>query len=112
MACPCDSLRRTLLTHPQSLNANVASLRAVNGKIEGSFTSSTTLDLTTDNAPIRVHVNLINKDERDGTVLRMNSRNGYVSISNKLFLHNLMAMHHVATSRRTWTSRRPAITST
>ena len=62
------------------MNADVAALRAMNGKIEGSFTSSTTLDLTTDNAPIRVHVNLVNHDERNGTVLRMNSRNGYVSI--------------------------------
>ncbi|KAH9888410.1 hypothetical protein C8Q73DRAFT_839007 [Cubamyces lactineus] len=64
-----------------SLNADVASLRAVNGKIEGSFTSSTTLDLTTDNAPIRVHVNLVNQDERNGTVLRMNSRNGDIKAS-------------------------------
>ncbi|KAI0330439.1 hypothetical protein GY45DRAFT_1336876 [Cubamyces sp. BRFM 1775] len=67
-----------------SVNADVAALRAMNGKIEGSFTSSTTLDLTTDNAPIRVHVNLINHDERNGTVLRMNSRNGDIKASVEL----------------------------
>ncbi|OSC98442.1 hypothetical protein PYCCODRAFT_1471068 [Trametes coccinea BRFM310] len=61
-----------------SLAADAAALQALNGKIEGMFAASTSLDLITENAPIHAQVSLVNKDETKGTVLRMDTKNGEI----------------------------------
>ncbi|KAI9061421.1 hypothetical protein FKP32DRAFT_943490 [Trametes sanguinea] len=61
-----------------SLSAGSAALQAMNGKIEGTFAASTSLDLITENAPIHAQVSLVNKDETKGTALRMDTKNGEI----------------------------------
>ncbi|CDO72583.1 hypothetical protein BN946_scf184985.g2 [Trametes cinnabarina] len=61
-----------------SLAVDVAALRALNGRIEGNFAATSLLELVTENAAIYAQVNLVNKDEAKGTILRMNSKNGAI----------------------------------
>ncbi|KAI8978249.1 hypothetical protein BD414DRAFT_495020 [Trametes punicea] len=61
-----------------SLTADHAVLRSTNGQIRGTFTSNSSLDLTTRNAAIHATVYLNNEDEQKGTILRVSTANAAI----------------------------------
>ncbi|OSC98443.1 hypothetical protein PYCCODRAFT_1427836 [Trametes coccinea BRFM310] len=65
----------------EAISADSATLTTVNGVIEGTFTTNHSLELITSNAPIKAEVHLINTDERNGTRLRMSTKNGGIKAS-------------------------------
>ena len=64
----------------QSLAGNHISFHTSNGAIRGTFNTSTSIVLETANAPIGVHVDLINGHGGPPTRLTLKTRNGCVSI--------------------------------
>ncbi|KAI0366758.1 hypothetical protein BV20DRAFT_971494 [Pilatotrama ljubarskyi] len=61
-----------------SLLADVAGLRSTNGRIEGTFNTTTSLDLYTSNGPIVVRANLLNDDEDAGTTATLRTSNAVI----------------------------------
>lgn len=78
--CAVNLLLFTDTFPPQSLRAEIGKLRSSNGKIEGTFNTSESLELRTSNAPIHVTANLINSNKDAGTVLTADTSNGYAYI--------------------------------
>ncbi|KAI9064783.1 hypothetical protein FKP32DRAFT_1591157 [Trametes sanguinea] len=62
----------------EAVTADVATLTSTNGFIEGTFTTNSSLELITSNAPIKANVHLNNVDERNGTTLLMSTKNGAI----------------------------------
>ncbi|KAI0669408.1 hypothetical protein C8Q78DRAFT_976847 [Trametes maxima] len=68
-----------------SLAADAAVFQTLNGKILGTFNTTSSLDIETRNGPIEVHANLYNKDEVAGTRLALSTSNGPIHASVGLF---------------------------
>ncbi|KAI0352039.1 hypothetical protein OH77DRAFT_1410038 [Trametes cingulata] len=61
-----------------SLNAEVAGLHSTNGRIEGTFNTTKSLDLYTSNGPIVVRANLLSAGEDAGTTASLRTSNGVI----------------------------------
>ncbi|KAF9464007.1 hypothetical protein BDZ94DRAFT_532508 [Collybia nuda] len=62
-----------------SLSATKALVKTSHAKIEGTFNTSSALELSTFNAPIKVNVGLLNKNTPDKTKLSMNTNRGPIT---------------------------------
>ncbi|OJT13798.1 hypothetical protein TRAPUB_9645 [Trametes pubescens] len=80
-----------------SLKAEVGKLRSTNGKIEGTFNTSESLELRTSNAPIHVTANLFNADKDAGAVLTADTSNGAIQAHVGLFAHSVDGAFRVDT---------------
>ncbi|EIW54039.1 uncharacterized protein TRAVEDRAFT_132071 [Trametes versicolor FP-101664 SS1] len=80
-----------------SLRAEIGKLRSSNGKIEGTFNTSKSLELRTSNAPIHVTANLINSNKDAGTVLTADTSNGAIQAHVGLFVRSVDGAFRVNT---------------
>ncbi|KAF8273741.1 hypothetical protein EI94DRAFT_1826128 [Lactarius quietus] len=71
------STNRPILVH--NIVGDKIRIRSRNGPIEGSFNTSSSLDVQTSNSPVRVVVNAFNQNNSAPTSVKIRTRNGLLS---------------------------------
>ncbi|KAI0827710.1 hypothetical protein BC628DRAFT_1409631 [Trametes gibbosa] len=78
-----------------SLNAIFGRLRSSNGKIEGTYNTTSSLELFTSNAPVHITANLLNKDIDTTTVLTVETSNADIHANVGLFADSVDGAYRV-----------------